>query len=140
MNIAFSILISFLFCAMCRAAPVTFPAKAGEYTSKGWKYVYEVKLKGTRSEKRIGRLFLNGKEIKGKISELHQEPIGIFIYFGESGYNQGWLNTLTYDKSVFAEDGSPTAEVLSLLQALRDKKTKAEPSSGGQSPARPESK
>ncbi len=124
MKTAISILISLLFCAMCGAEPVTFPAKAGEYTHKGWKYVYEVRLKGTRSEKRIGRLFLNSKEIKGKIGELHQEPIGIFIYFGEGGYNQGWLNTLTYDKAVFAEDGSPTAEVASLLRAIRDKKTK----------------
>jgi hypothetical protein len=126
MKTKISILISLLCCVICGAEPVTFPAKAGKYTHKGWEYVYEVELKGTRSEKRIGRLFLNGKEIKGKIGELNQEPIGIFIYFGESGYNKGWLNTLTYDEAVFAEDGSPTSKVTSLLQALRAKKDKAE--------------
>jgi hypothetical protein len=137
MKTELSILISLLSCVICGAESVTFPVRAGKYAHKGWEYVYEVELKGTRSEKRIGRLFLNGKEIKGKIGELNQEPIGIFIYFGESGYNQGWLNTLTYDEAVFAEDGSPTPEVTSLLQALRAKKTKAEdaPSNGGQRPS-----
>lgn len=131
MKTKLSILISLLCCVLCGAEPVTFPAKAGKFTHKGWEYVYEVELKGTRSEKRIGRLFLNGKEIKGKIGELNQEPIGILIYFGESGYNQGWLNTLTYDEAVFAEDGSPTPKVTSLLQALRAKKDKAEQDASG---------
>lgn len=89
MKTALSIAVSLLSCVICGAEPVTFPAKAGKYAHKGWEYVYEVELKGTRSEKRIGRLFLNGKEIKGKIGELNQEPIGIFIHFGESGSLSG---------------------------------------------------
>lgn len=140
MKAALPIVVSLLSCVICGAEPVTFPAKAGKYTHKGWEYVYEVELKGTRSEKRTGRLFLNGKEIKGKIGELSQEPIGIFIYFGETGYNQGWLNTLTYDEAVFAEDGSPTPGVTSLLQALRAKKTKAEQGGTGQPATRSQSK
>jgi hypothetical protein len=103
------------------AGELAFPTQAGEYSHKGWKYTYEVSLKGTRSERRIGRLYLNGKEVKGQIGELHQEPIGTFIYFGDEGYNQGWLNTMTYDASVFADDGAPTPEVTKLLKVLRDK-------------------
>ena len=124
---------------ICGAEPVTFPAKAEEYTHKGWKYVYEVQQKGTRSEKRVGRLSLNGKEIKGKVGELGQEPLGIFIYFGEVGYNQGWLNTMTYDKAVFAEGGVPTPEVTALLRVLRDAKSKAEQGGAGESATRSES-
>ena len=118
--------MSLLYCVISAAEPVAFPAKSGESSHKGWKYIYEIKFKGSRSEKRIGRLFLNGKEIKGKIGELSQESIGTFIYFGEFGYNRGWLNTLTYDEAVFAKDGSPTPEVVSRLQAIRNKTAKAE--------------
>ncbi|MBK1884909.1 hypothetical protein JIN85_21035 [Luteolibacter pohnpeiensis] len=139
MKTALPILVSLMSCVICKADPVPFPTEAGVYTHKGWRYVYEVKLKGTRAEKRIGRLFLNGKEIKGKIGELQQEPIGIFIYFGERGYNQGWLNTMTYDEAVFSEDGAPTDQVTALLKALRDNETKAEQGGAGQPATRPES-
>jgi hypothetical protein len=104
------------------AESVVFPTKAGEYLHKGWKYVYEIQHQGTRSERRIGRIFLNGKEVKGEIGELNQEPIGFFIYFGEHGYNQGWLNTLTYNHKVFDEDGAPTKQVSELLRSAREKK------------------
>ena len=104
------------------AEPVVFPTKAGEYSHKGWRYVYEIQHQGTRSERRIGRLFLNGKEVKGEIGELNQDPIGFFLYFGEHGYNQGWLNTLTYDHEVFGKDGGPTKQASDLLRAAREKK------------------
>ncbi len=121
------------------AEPVVFPTKAGEYSHKGWKYVYEIQHKGTRSEHWIGRLFLNGKEVKGEIGELNQEPIGFFLYFGEHGYNQGWLNTLTYDHEVFGKDGGPTKQASDLLRAAREKK-KTEQAGTGQPATRPQSK
>ena len=108
-----------VFCSQGRAEPVTFPTKAGEYSEKGWKYVYEIQHQGTRSEQRTGRLFLNGKEEKGVIGELKREPIGFFIYFGEHGFNQGWLNTLTYDGKVFEKDGTTTEQAQLLLHADR---------------------
>jgi len=119
-------LIFLTLCGLANADPVTFPTKAGEYSHKGWKYVCEIKHQGTRSERRIGRLFLNGKEVKGVIGELNQEPIGFFIYFGEYGYNQGWLNTLTYDQKVFGKDGAPTKQARELLRTAREKKKKTE--------------
>ena len=120
------LLISLILCGQGSADPVTFPTKAGSYTHKGWKYVYEIQYPGTRSERRIGRLFLNGEEVKGGIGELNQEPIGFFLYFGEQGYNQGWLNTLTYDQKVFDKDGGPTKQASELLRAARGKKKKTE--------------
>jgi hypothetical protein len=78
-----------------------FPTKPGEYFHKQWKYVYIIKNQGTRSEQRIGELFLEGKKVTGTKGELLQEHLGFFMYFGEIGYNQGWLNTMTYDQPVF---------------------------------------
>lgn len=129
------LLIPLALCGHVCADPVTFPAKAGEYTHKGWKYIYVIQHHGTRSEKRIGRLYLNGKEVKGGIGELNQEPIGYFIYFGERGYNQGWLNTLTYDQKVFGKDGAPTTQAHELLRAVRGstKPGPAIPSDSGKS-------
>jgi hypothetical protein len=81
-----------------------FPTKPGEYRHKGWRYVYEVEAPGTRSERRTGRLFLEGREIIGFAGEILEEYLGKFVYFGTSGYNRGWLNTLTYDRPVFEGD------------------------------------
>lgn len=130
-------LISFAICCLANADPVTFPTKAGEYSHKVWKYVYEIQHQGTRSERRVGRLFLNGKEVKGEIGELGQEPIGFFIYFGEHGYNQGWLSTLTYDQKVFGKDGLQTMQSSALLQAARERrKTEQNGAFDGDKPSR----
>jgi len=131
------LLISLVLCSRGSAEPVTFPTKAGEYSEKGWKYVYEIQHQGTRSERRTGRLFLNGKEVKGEIGELKQEPIGSFINFGEHGYNQGWLNTLTYDGKVFEKDGTASEQAKQLLHAARDKNKKSEPRADGKPPEAP---
>ena len=133
------LLVFLAFSLQAIAEPVAFPTKAGEYSYKGWKYVYEIQHQGTRSERRIGRLFLNGKEVKGEIGELNQEPIGFFLYFGEHGYNQGWLNTLTYDHEVFGKDGVPTQQASDLLRAAR-KKMKTEQAGTEQPATRPQSK
>jgi hypothetical protein len=81
-----------------------FPTNPGEYIYKQWKYIYIIKNKGTRSEQRIGKLFLDGKEVKREKGELLQEYLGFFMYFGDIGFNQGWLNTMTYDTPVFVDD------------------------------------
>jgi hypothetical protein len=86
-----------------------FPTKPGVYRHKGWRYEYVVEDRGTRSERRIGRLFLEEREIIGQAGELLEEFLGRFVYFGASGYNRGWLNTLTQDRPVFDADGSLTA-------------------------------
>jgi hypothetical protein len=84
------------------------PAKPGVYRHKGWRYEYSVEAGGTRSERRVGRLFLEDREITGTPGELLEEFLGRFVYFGPGGYNRGWLNTLTYDRPVFDDAGSLT--------------------------------
>jgi hypothetical protein len=79
------------------------------------------------------------EEVKGEIVERNQEPFGFFIYFGEHGYNQGWLNTLTYDHEVFGKDGGPTQQASDLLRAARKKK-KTEQAGAGQPATHPQSK
>ena len=93
-----------------------YPTKSGVYRHKGWRYVYEVEAPGTRSERRIGRLFLEDREISGFAGEILEEYLGRFVYFGTSGYNRGWLNTLTYDRPVFEGDSiTVTSTVKRLL-------------------------
>ena len=92
-----------------------FPTKPGTYIHKQWKYVYEIKNPGTRSEVRIGRLSLEGKPVVGEPGKLSQELFGQFLYFGDKGWNQGWLNTLTYDRPVFDSNGNPTEEARTVL-------------------------
>jgi hypothetical protein len=81
-----------------------YPTKPGVYRHKGWRYVYEVEAPGTRSERRTGRLFLGDREITGFTGEILEEYLGKFVYFGTSGYNRGWLNTLSYGRPVFEGD------------------------------------
>jgi hypothetical protein len=99
-----------------------FPTKPGEYIHKQWKYVYEIQHPGTRSEVRIGRIILDGKPLTGESGELLQELFGHFIYFGDQGYNRGWLNTLTYDRPVFDAEGNLTEEARSLLPRSTENK------------------
>jgi hypothetical protein len=105
-----------------RAHPnaASFPTKQGTYIHKQWKYVYEIKNEGTRSEVRIGRLFLEGKLIEGEPGELLQELFGHFIYFGDKGWNQGWLNTLTYNRPVFDSNGHLTEKARALLPKSKE--------------------
>jgi hypothetical protein len=92
-----------------------FPTKPGVYKHKGWRYEYTVENSGTRSEKRVGRLFLGGEEVKGAPGEILEEHLGRFVWFGVNGYNRGWLNTLTYDRPVFDNAGSLTPAARALL-------------------------
>jgi len=104
-----------------------FPTRPGEYTHKQWKYVYEIQNPGTRSEIRIGKVFLEGKPVTGATGELLQELFGHFIYFGDRGWNRGWLNTLTYDRPVFDAEGNLTDDARALLPKSTETK-KAEQS------------
>ena len=94
-----------------------FPTKLGVYRHKGWRYEYIVEDRGTRSERRIGRLFLEEREVTGAPGELLEEYLGRFLYFGTAGYNRGWLNTLTADRPVFEADGSATAAARDALNS-----------------------
>jgi hypothetical protein len=82
-----------------------YPTKPAVYRHKGWRYEYAVEAAGTKSERRMGRLFLDEREVTGSPGELLEEFLGRFVYFGSSGYNRGWLNTLTYDRPVFDDAG-----------------------------------
>ena len=94
-----------------------FPSKPGVYRHKGWRYEYIVENRGTRAERRIGRLFLEQREVTGAHGELLEEYLGRFLYFGTAGYNRGWLNTLTADRPVFEADGSATAAARDALDS-----------------------
>jgi len=81
-----------------------YPTKPVVYRHKGSRYLYEIQDAGTKSERRTGRLFLDDHEITGSTGEILEEYLGKFVYFGMTGYNRGWLNTLTYDRPVFEHD------------------------------------
>jgi hypothetical protein len=84
-----------------------FPTKPGVYPLQGWTYRYEIMLPGTKSECRIGTLMKDGQPISGKLGQVILTPLGQFKYFEGDRYNQGWLNTLTYDRPVkFAAGGT----------------------------------
>ena len=88
-----------------KGKPCDFPTKPGKYEAGGWQYTYEIQAPKTRSEKRIGTLKKGGKEVAGKMGDVMETPLGKFKYY-DTMYNKGWLNTLTYDKPVFPEDGA----------------------------------
>lgn len=102
------------------ADPVPFPTKPGSYSHQEWKYTYQILHPGTRSEQRIGTLFFQGKQVKGGIiGELLDEPIGKLCDFGETGFNRGWLNTLTGDRAIIDKDGNPTAACAKAIRSAR---------------------
>ena len=92
-----------------------FPTKAGTYTSGDWEYTCTIEHEGTRSEKRVGALRHGGSEVTGSVGEFKETPLGKFLWF-ESEWNRGWLNTLSGDRPVFADDGRPVKEVRYLLK------------------------
>lgn len=87
-----------------KAHPCDFPTKLGTYRAEEWEYTYEILAPGTRSETRIGTLKQGGKEVQGKKGDVKECPLGRFKYH-DTRYNRGWLNTLTYDKPVFPDEG-----------------------------------
>ncbi|MDL5047548.1 hypothetical protein QQ054_16150 [Oscillatoria amoena NRMC-F 0135] len=71
------------------AGAASFPTKQGVYIHKQWKYEYIIEKPGTRSEKRIGKLFLEGKEIKGDVGELTSGEFWSFYIFWGGGIQSG---------------------------------------------------
>ena len=67
--------------------PCDYPTRPGTYKSGEWEYKYTIQDKGTRSERRIGKLERNGKEVAGKRGQVLDTPLGRFLYFGKGG---GW--------------------------------------------------
>jgi hypothetical protein len=92
-----------------RSSKVGFPTEPGIYESQAWRYQYSIELSGTRSERRVGELFENGMRLEDAPGQILETPLGRFAFFAFP-YNQGWLNTLTYDRPVFTEDGRLTKD------------------------------
>lgn len=97
---------------------VSYPTQPGSYTVGEWQYSYEIQLKGSRSEKRVGMLYHKGVAVEGAYGDVKETPFGKFMYYN-SGWNSGWLNTTTYDRRVFSEDGSFTKEVQEMINSLK---------------------
>ena len=96
--------------ALSKSSPIdsaAFPCKAGSYVLDEWRYDYLIKAAGTRSERRVGRLFSGDEALIGSLGEIRETPLGRFAYFGSHvpGWNTGWLNTMTNDSPVFSKDG-----------------------------------
>lgn len=65
-------------------------------------------------------MYYRGELFKGKVGDLVDEPIGRFAYFGENNsWNQGWLNTRTYDKPVFGPASNLTSEMEKFFEKRR---------------------
>lgn len=117
-RIVFVVLL--LLLSGCTTQTADYPTKAGSYERRGWKYVYTIEYEGTRSEKRIGKLYRNGAEVIGNVGEIRETQVGTFVFFSLKGYSQGWLNTLTYDRPVFQNDGRLLPEVKATLENYSD--------------------
>lgn len=101
-----------------------YPTESGTYKNDGWKYVYSIEFEGTRSEARIGKLYQNGKEVSAPLGTIKSTPVGRFMHCShqdsDQGFNRGWLNTSTYDKPVFEQDGSLTKKEKRRVDLLKN--------------------
>ena len=104
---------------------VKHPSKAGTYISGDWTYVYGVAAKGSRSERRMGSLFLRGFPVKGHVGSVKDTPFGRLIYW-EGHWNSGWINTMTYDKPIFDSKGEVSKDIKRQLHSMRTQKKKQE--------------
>lgn len=102
------------------AAPATakFPTKAGTYVQDEWTYVYGIRAKGSRSERRMGSLFFRGFPVEGHIGAVKDTPLGKFVYWTGS-WCSGWLNTLTYDRPVFDPNGELLRDIKKHLNDIK---------------------
>lgn len=69
------------------------PNQSDTYTCGPWTYVYKIRLRGTRSERRNGELYYWTKKLpypdaKG---DHYNTPWGRLHYFGRDSYFSGWL-------------------------------------------------
>jgi len=99
-----------------RGGPAGFPTAPGTYEADGWRYTYVVEGKGTRSERRIGTLFRDGKQVTGDVGDTQETPLGRFALFPAGAYDSGWVNTRTYDRPVFDSSGDLLPGVRRLLR------------------------
>ena len=70
-------------------------AKSGVYKSGRWEYRYQIKQRGTRSERKRGVLLFGGAEVTAaaKLNDYHRTPWGALYWVGDGkafGPN-GWL-------------------------------------------------
>jgi len=99
-------------------ARVQYPTTPGSYRLGEWQYTYEVRSEGTRSERRVGTLLRRGAVVRGSSGDVKETPFGRFVYF-DTMWESGWLNTRTYDRRVFDDDGEPLEEVREFLEGVR---------------------
>jgi len=69
-----------------------------------WEYDYAVSALGTRSEKRVGALRLDGNEVQGKPADCVMTPWGLMQRF-ERAYEVGWLLEGTYGRAIDPSEG-----------------------------------
>lgn len=94
------IVVSALFAAsICIAAPYT--PKDEIKTNEKWKLVTIVLNNGTRSQKIIGKLEYDGREIIGEKDHCLTTPLGKYVWRGEydKGFASGWI-TLDTDMDI----------------------------------------
>lgn len=74
-----------------------------EFTTSGekhrWEYEYAVSALGTRSERRVGTLKLDGSEVAGRPEDCVQTPWGLMQRF-EHAYEIGWLLEGTHGRPI----------------------------------------
>jgi len=97
---------------------VRYPTDPGSYRLGEWQYTYEVRSEGTRSERRVGTLLRRGGVVRGASGDVKETPFGKFVYF-DTIWENGWLNTRTYDRRVFDDDGEPIEELREFLEGVR---------------------
>ena len=84
------------------------PHESKEYTHGQWKYAYDVRSLGSRSERRSGVLTFDGKTVaepKDDESRLLWTPWGPMQHFG-GRYQTGWLPLGTYDRPLAIGEGA----------------------------------
>jgi len=99
-----------------------YPTKPGTYSvdcdDGKWIYKYVIAHRGTRSEKRRGRISINGKTVAGRHGDVRYTPFGKLLYLDLPFYS-GWLNTLTYDSPVFDKKGELLPELKETVEMTR---------------------
>jgi inhibitor of cysteine peptidase len=93
---------------VARGAKPVDTSRSGAYEAGKWKYVYAIRAKGTRSERRTGALTYAGQPVeklaKAEPFDRIRTPWGLMQYVRQS-YNRGWLTRLTYDQPLALKKG-----------------------------------
>lgn len=100
-------------------------ANSGTYTSGKWKYVFEIKAKGSRSEGQYGQLFFDGKEVPDaeNINDYHETPWGRMYWVGRREViwgPHGWFPETPFSRTLTRLPHPLAAERARLLKQQID--------------------